>query len=68
MVSRMHLPLVQRRAPYLVDSEACLDDCAHDLGGVDGANLEGRHRFLSFVADVHLYSWKVFLSYLHLKV
>ncbi len=56
----MHLPLVQRQEPCLVDFEASLDACVRDLGGVDGANLEGRHRFLFFVA-VHCYSWMAFL-------
>lgn len=53
MEGQRHLPLVPRQEPCLEDCEANLDDCVHDLGGVDGANLEGRHRFLFVVLVVH---------------
>ena len=49
-VSRMHRPLVQRQVLCLGVIVVNLDDCVHDLEGVDRANLVGRHRFLSFSA------------------
>jgi len=49
---------VLRRVPCLVDFEVGLDDCVRGLGGVDGANLEGRHRFLFFVM---IAKWMVIL-------